>query len=211
MPGEGLSGRLVGNGNVALDVARILLRDPADLASTDIADHALAVSRTSAAREVVVPGRRGPVQASFSARELRVLCELVEHRTGNVARRLVLRFEARGVIPNDSGRIRATEGVYVAGWINRGASGLIGANRGCAKDTVEAMLQDAHAGRLPTVGTLSAGEVTARLAERVHTVVSYGGWQAPDTHERRLGELGSRPRVKVTRVPEMLELARSDA
>lgn len=67
---------VVGNGNVALDVARILLQVPAELARTDIADHALAALRASTVREVVVLGRRGPAQSSFSAQELRELGEL---------------------------------------------------------------------------------------------------------------------------------------
>jgi ferredoxin/flavodoxin---NADP+ reductase len=61
---------VVGNGNVALDVARILTSDPDRLARTDIADHALAVLRESAIREVVVVGRRGPVQAAYTVPEL---------------------------------------------------------------------------------------------------------------------------------------------
>lgn len=50
---------VVGNGNVALDVARILVADPDALAATDIADHALAALRGSRVREVVLLGRRG--------------------------------------------------------------------------------------------------------------------------------------------------------
>ncbi|MGC6487373.1 MAG: FAD-dependent oxidoreductase [Planctomycetota bacterium] len=61
---------LVGNGNVAMDVARILLEDPDVLAETDIADHALATLRTSAVEEVVLLGRRGPAQAAFSPKEI---------------------------------------------------------------------------------------------------------------------------------------------
>lgn len=61
---------IVGNGNVALDVARILATDPAELASTDIADHALDALRTSAVREIVLLGRRGAAQAAFTLPEL---------------------------------------------------------------------------------------------------------------------------------------------
>jgi ferredoxin--NADP+ reductase len=61
---------IVGNGNVALDVARILATDPARLASTDIADHALEVLRGSAVREIVLLGRRGAAQAAFTLPEL---------------------------------------------------------------------------------------------------------------------------------------------
>ncbi|GAA3531487.1 FAD-dependent oxidoreductase [Aeromicrobium panaciterrae] len=61
---------IIGNGNVALDAARILSVDPELLAGTDIADHALAALRTSAVREVVVVGRRGVAQAAFTLPEL---------------------------------------------------------------------------------------------------------------------------------------------
>ena len=61
---------IVGNGNVALDVARILTADPDDLARTDIADHALAVLRGSRVREVVIAARRGPVDSAFTLPEL---------------------------------------------------------------------------------------------------------------------------------------------
>ncbi|WP_082582058.1 FAD-dependent oxidoreductase [Aeromicrobium sp. Root236] len=61
---------IVGNGNVALDVARILATHPARLASTDIADHALAALRSSAVREVVLLGRRGAAEAAFTLPEL---------------------------------------------------------------------------------------------------------------------------------------------
>jgi ferredoxin--NADP+ reductase len=61
---------IIGNGNVALDVARILTTDPDDLATTDISDHALAVLRTSKVREVVVAARRGPIHSAFTLSEL---------------------------------------------------------------------------------------------------------------------------------------------
>ena len=61
---------VVGNGNVAMDVARILSADPAQLAATDIADHALASLRRSKVREVLLLGRRGPAQAAFSPKEI---------------------------------------------------------------------------------------------------------------------------------------------
>ncbi|NLD86267.1 MAG: FAD-dependent oxidoreductase [Actinomycetales bacterium] len=61
---------IVGNGNVALDVARILVTDPEQFADTSIAPHALAALRTSAVREVVVLGRRGPQHAAFTLPEL---------------------------------------------------------------------------------------------------------------------------------------------
>ncbi|GGL37137.1 4Fe-4S binding protein [Nocardia jinanensis] len=67
---------IVGNGNVALDVARVLTVDPDELAKTDIADHALAALRGSAIREVVVLGRRGPLQAAYTSPEFLALTHL---------------------------------------------------------------------------------------------------------------------------------------
>lgn len=61
---------IVGNGNVALDVARVLLQDPETLARTDIADHALDALRNSNIREVVLLGRRDPAHAAFTTPEL---------------------------------------------------------------------------------------------------------------------------------------------
>ena len=72
------SGRavVVGNGNVAIDVARILVTDPDVLAETDIADHALESLHARGVSEVVIIGRRGPLQTTFTTLELRELGEL---------------------------------------------------------------------------------------------------------------------------------------
>lgn len=67
---------VVGNGNVAIDVARVLIRDPDELADTDIADYALAALRKSKVREVTLLGRRGPAQAAFSPKEIQELGDL---------------------------------------------------------------------------------------------------------------------------------------
>ena len=67
---------VVGNGNVALDVARILVSDPDALANTDIANHALESLHARGVEEVVVIGRRGPLQATFTTMELRELGDL---------------------------------------------------------------------------------------------------------------------------------------
>ncbi|OBA98977.1 ferredoxin [Mycolicibacterium fortuitum] len=61
---------IVGNGNVAFDVARVLTTDPDVLARTDISDHALAVLRTSKVSEVVIAARRGPAESAFTLPEL---------------------------------------------------------------------------------------------------------------------------------------------
>jgi ferredoxin/flavodoxin---NADP+ reductase len=67
---------VIGNGNVALDVARILVTEPEALAQTDIADHALESLRPRGVQEVVVVGRRGPLQTAFTTLELRELADL---------------------------------------------------------------------------------------------------------------------------------------
>jgi len=69
-------GVVVGAGNVALDVARVLASPPERLAGTDIARHALDALRASAVREVHIVARRGPEHAAFTPRELRDLIEL---------------------------------------------------------------------------------------------------------------------------------------
>ena len=67
---------VIGVGNVAVDVARILARDPAELEQTDIPEPVMEALRTSKVREVHVIGRRGPAQAKFTTKELRELGEL---------------------------------------------------------------------------------------------------------------------------------------
>src|SRR5262249_19786285 len=69
---------IVGNGNVAMDVARILAQRPDRLIGTDIADHALKELERSAVREIVLLGRRGPAQAAFSPKEIEEIGELPE-------------------------------------------------------------------------------------------------------------------------------------
>jgi ferredoxin--NADP+ reductase len=64
---------VIGNGNVAIDVARMLLLDPGELAATDTADHAIAALAAASVTEVVILGRRGPAQAAFTNPELREL------------------------------------------------------------------------------------------------------------------------------------------
>jgi ferredoxin/flavodoxin---NADP+ reductase len=64
---------VIGNGNVAADVTRMLTLSPGELARTDVADHALEALRESRIEEVVVLGRRGPAQAAFTSAELREL------------------------------------------------------------------------------------------------------------------------------------------
>jgi len=69
---------VVGNGNVAVDCARMLALRPDELAATDTADHAIAKLSSGAVREVTMIGRRGPLQAAFTNPELRELGELAD-------------------------------------------------------------------------------------------------------------------------------------
>lgn len=73
---SGQRAMVIGNGNVALDVARILITAPEALAETDIADHALESLRPRGVQEVVIIGRRGPLQTAFTTLELRELADL---------------------------------------------------------------------------------------------------------------------------------------
>lgn len=73
---SGSSAVVIGHGNVAIDVARVLLTNPDELGRSDICDHALRDLRESSVREVTVAGRRGPAQSAFTIKELRELTRL---------------------------------------------------------------------------------------------------------------------------------------
>ncbi|MEV6246146.1 FAD-dependent oxidoreductase [Streptomyces sp. NPDC051742] len=288
---------VVGNGNVALDVARVLAMDPAELAGTDIADHALAALRDSGVREVVLLGRRGPEDAAYTASELLALKHLPgvdlvvddrDPRTGAAVdsaaagekaallrdvpretvdwtapppsdrRRIVLRFhsapvealgtdgvravrvteegspagteigagllvraigyrgvplaglpfdEATGTVPHEAGRVTGLPGGYVVGWIKRGPSGGIGANRACAEETVGTLLADAVAGSLPAP-TGTAQDFRRLARSRSRHLVDARGLAAIDRTERARGRDSGRPRVKLATVPELVAAAK---
>jgi ferredoxin--NADP+ reductase len=109
---------------------------------------------------------------------------------------------ARGVIPNESGRVG--ERVYAAGWIKRGPSGVIGTNKKDAAETVELLLSDLRdaerRGRTPD-------DVDAFLLERGARPVIYSGWTSIDERERAAGEPLGRPRVKLCSWDDLLEAA----
>jgi ferredoxin--NADP+ reductase len=115
-------------------------------------------------------------------------------------------FDDRGgTIANEGGRVG--DGVYCAGWIKRGPTGVIGTNKKDATETVELLLADAAAGRLEPKPDATAAAVDALLAERGVAVVEYVGWTAIDEVERAAGEKSGRPRVKLCSWDELLTAA----
>ncbi len=292
---------VIGNGNVALDVARMLALTPDELAPTDTTDKAIAAINGAGVREILVVGRRGPVQAAWTPVEVGELGELagadiviepadleldaasaaeleaspptvkrnVEHLRDYAARtparkprRIRLRFfsspvaihgsekveaielvrndlvdgravatderetipcgivfrsvgyrgvalpgvpfdESSGTIPNEGGRVEP--GLYAAGWIKRGPSGVIGTNKKDATETIELLLEDARAGTLPQRG---GGTLEDLLAGRGTDAVMYAGWQAIDEVERSAGEPHGRPRIKLRSWDALLDAAR---
>jgi ferredoxin--NADP+ reductase len=312
---------VVGNGNVAIDVARMLALTPEELKVTDAADHAIEALSGSEIEEIVVLGRRGLAQAAFTNPELRELGELEdadvivspedvdldegskawlardgadarEQKNVEIAteystrtpsgkrRRVVLRFlsspvklvgdervegievsknelvadddgwltarptnktetiecglvlrsigyrgrplpgvpfdDERATINNLDGRVLDPEtgdpipGLYTAGWIKRGPSGIIGTNKKCATDTVTMLAQDLEAGVLPTPPKAD-DDIADLIAERVPDHVDFAGWQRIDAHEVALGEPQGRPRVKLVDVDEMVRVAHAAA
>jgi len=304
---------IIGQGNVAIDVARILCKPVDDLRQTDIADHALEALAASRVREIHLVGRRGPAQASFTTKELRELGEIpgcapvvgaadlalnpacsseLERKTNfiaaanvetlrgwaanpvaapgkriffhflrspvafrgdarlqgitfehnaltgppfeqlargtgelhDIACGLVFRsigyrgrpipgvpFDAgRGVFPNEAGRISGAPGLYAAGWIKRGPSGIIGTNRADAVATVASILHDATNSEATGLNRHPKGGSAGLLAalDRTGTrVVNYEAWRRIDSEELRRGAELGRPRQKITRIEEMLALA----
>ena len=288
---------VIGNGNVALDVARMLALTPEELAPTDATDASIEAIAASSLREIVVVGRRGPAQAAFttpelqemgdlagadvivdpadlegadpkdtnSERNLAVLRDFAAREPTGKPRRVVFRFfhspvailgdervegvdlvcneldaneravptdehetiscglvfrsvgyhgvelpgvpfdPASGTIPNERGRV--SPGVYCAGWIKRGPTGVIGTNKKDAAETVETLLEDAAAGRLEPKPDATAVAVDALLFERGVDVVEYDGWMAIDEAERTAGEKSGRPRVKLCSWDELLAAA----
>jgi ferredoxin--NADP+ reductase len=307
---------VVGNGNVALDMARILLSDPESLASTDIADHALRALRDSTVREVVILARRGIAQAAYTtpellalldlpgvdvvvddpaelvldahtaqqeargeldattARKINIVRDLAARPAGSAAKRIVLRFllspaelsgdgrvnavravrnefatddggqiraaageesvefpaqlvlrsigyrgtalpglpfdERAGTIQNEAGRVRGESGsmpgTYVTGWIKRGPTGVVGTNKHCAGETVDALIEDWAAGRLSTPPQVGAS-VETLLVERGALPLDLAAWGRIDAAERAAGSRSGRPRVKFVNASDLVAAA----
>lgn len=258
---------IVGTGNVALDVARLLTLRPEDLGRTDAADRALDVLRARPIRDVVVLGRGDSSRAAYTQAEFRTLhhvpgleVRVVEadapfvdsppptetrvtflfgssisrvdgdgpltvhlDRAGDgtalAADLLVtsighdvepfdeLHHDPSGALRHDAGRVRP--GLYATGWLKRGATGGIGANRACAQESVDSFLRDATDDALPPRAAERA-DLLARL-KKSGAVVDLRGARAIDRRERLDGERVGRPRVKITSLDELLATARRRA
>ncbi|MCD2111621.1 4Fe-4S binding protein [Rhodococcus rhodochrous] len=286
---------IVGNGNVALDVARILSSDVSRLRKTDIAAHALESLAASRIREVVVLGRRGPEHAAFSTPELLGLTELpgvtvtashsftastalariradvlagcVAQSPAEGARRIHLQFlrspvevlgsgrveglrvavndpgsgtsvedfptglvlrsigfrgmpvravpfdDEHGTIPHRAGAVvdprtdTPVPGVYTAGWIKRGPSGVIGSNRPCSAETATSIFSDFTAGKLtePRGDRVSFSEFLL-AAHPEH--IDLHGWRRIDAQEKSAGRAVGRPRLKVVDRDELVAVGR---
>jgi ferredoxin/flavodoxin---NADP+ reductase len=282
---------VIGNGNVALDIARVLARPIEGLRSTDVADHTLDVLAESALREVVVTARRGPEHAAYSTGELLALVrvpglrlraaseevghldvrdrrakvlsaaaaqsqsdsersvvfrygmvpesingaervESITFRRGDGSRETIgtttvvraigyrgtavpgLPFDGvTGTLAHVAGRVvdpvsgEEVIGVYCAGWIKRGATGIIGSNKPDTAETIDSLLHDLAAGRLgePSHDREHLGTL---IGERGIDVVDKGGWNRIDQLERKAGRDAGRPRRKLTTYDSLLAAAR---
>ncbi|QZA08549.1 FAD-dependent oxidoreductase [Mycolicibacter heraklionensis] len=121
--------------------------------------------------------------------------------------------DAAGVVPNEGGRVidpatgERVPGAYVSGWIKRGTNGFIGSNKSDSLKTIQTLAADYNAGLLtePIAGPRA-------IARMVHAhqpdVIDAAGWKAIDKAEIARGEAQDRPRVKFTRVPDMLDVVK---
>lgn len=310
---------VIGNGNVAMDVARILASTYDELAKTDIADYALEALKHSQVRDIYIIGRRGPAQAAYTNPELKELGELADcdvivraqdaeldalsseyvltsgdkdaerntqtlmrystqtpagktrrihlwyllsptalngadrvetmelvknelYKTDDGSLRpratgekitlpvgLVFRSigykgvalpgvpfdDKAGVIPNDHGRVldpaaqSVVVGAYAVGWIKRGPSGIIGTNKPDSQETVDQALADARANATFTPATPDRAAVETLLRERGVDFITFADWQKLDQTEIARGAALNRPRLKFSRVADMLAAARA--
>jgi ferredoxin--NADP+ reductase len=305
---------VIGVGNVAMDVTRILARSQDELKVTDIADFALDELADSNIKRIYVLGRRGPAQAAFTNPEIKELGEMQEadlvvpaddvklddlsaavlnspaadkkdirnveilqdyadrplegkpkqiimrflvspveiigedrveaikivknelyqDERGNLRPRpteeyetipvdLVFRsvgymgvrlpdvpfYDRWGIIPNQKGRVvleygsgDIVPGLYVAGWIKRGPSGIIGTNKPDSVETVNSLLEDVEAGKVWS--PVAEGDIASVLIERGVRYVTWEDWQRLDEMEQSFGTLEGRPRRKFTTIDAML-------
>ena len=299
---------IIGQGNVAADVSRILAKTVDELKHTDIAEHALEALTESKIRNIYVIGRRGPAQAKFTSKELKEFgvldaCDPVidadelklnpesETELGNTGnkkiydlfcgfagreltrdRRCIFTFlkspreilgdgrverllieknalsgeawrqsargsgetftldtgivfrsigyhgipmpgvpfdESRGVFSNAQGRVvrddEVERGLYTAGWIKRGPTGIIGTNKADSVETVKMLLEDLDSldSGADKRGAAACYEL---LDQRKVRHISFADWKKIDSAEIARGEPVGKPREKYTRISDMLAL-----
>jgi ferredoxin--NADP+ reductase len=159
-------------------------------------------------RNQLEPDGRGSVRAVATDDRQVLECGIVFRSVGyrGVALPGLPYDERTGTIPNAEGRVggdgQPVPGLYCAGWIKRGPTGVIGTNKKDATETVEHLLSDARAGTLP--GRNADGLIDDLLAARGVDVVMYSGWEAIDRVERARGQEQGRPRVKLCSWEELL-------
>jgi ferredoxin--NADP+ reductase len=167
---------VIGNGNVAVDVARILVRSVDELAETDMADHALAALQQSRVREVVMLGRRGPAQAKFTSAELKEFGELPGVNVRVDAAQLVLDETSQALVDEER-RVRRNLEI-LEGFAGREPSG--------APRTIELRFLASPAEILGTDGRVEAVRI-----ERNRLETGADGWQrATGTGEFEILECG---------------------
>jgi ferredoxin--NADP+ reductase len=168
------------------------------------------VSAVKIERNQLVQAVDGSVRAQGSGNVETLPCGLVLRSVGyrGVPLPDVPYSRGSGTIPHIDGRVIDEEqgtpiaGEYVVGWAKRGPSGVIGTNKPDAAATVVSMLAD-----LPSLpGAADDADVTALLHERGVDYVTYADWKRLDAYEAAAGAQQGRPRVKVTRVDEMMAI-----
>ncbi|MGE0269298.1 MAG: FAD-dependent oxidoreductase [Candidatus Omnitrophota bacterium] len=307
-----LSGKravIIGQGNVAMDVCRILAKSVEELQTTDIAEHALEALKKSKIEEIHMIGRRGPAQSAFTPVEIREFGELThcdpvvepadmniseisqqeladpgnapkkknfeilkgfsERGQGDKPKKFYCHFqkspvelkgagriekvileknslsgeagnqkargtgkkieqpcdiffrsvgyrgiplegvpfdEKNGVFENAAGRITdkgaVVQGLYCAGWIKRGPSGVIGTNKPDSEETVQKILEDT--GSLTPCVNPNSSELLNFLKNKGVKVVRFADWKKIDAAEIANGQKTGKPREKFVKVEDML-------
>ena len=167
-------------------------------------------------RNELVADDAGAVRAVATEERETIPCGIVFRSVGylGVALPGVPFDERRATIPHRDGRILDPEGkhvtgLYAAGWIKRGPSGVIGTNKKDASETIELLLEDARAGLLARGDASATAEsVEELLASRGVEHVSYAGWEAIDAAEQARGEPQGRPRIKFSTWADLQAAAR---
>ena len=114
--------------------------------------------------------------------------------------------ERAGTIPHADGRIAGSRNEYVAGWIKRGPTGVIGTNKKDSQETVDTLLADLQHRRVGRLRRRARRSARGVVLERQPKLVTDDHWKLIDAHERTSGEGTGRPRVKLTSVADLLRI-----